>query len=71
MNTIRNKHCSDAVVKEWEHIILTANLVADEKLQKEYLDYHATQFEKWPESSKRLSAMQIFSNCCCSEMEDS
>jgi hypothetical protein len=47
------KHCSDTTtVKEWDHIILTANLVADPKKQKEYLNYHATQFEKWPEVSK-------------------
>lgn len=46
----KRKHCKDqTTTKEWEHIILTANLVEDEKLQKEYLDYHATQFEKWPE----------------------
>ena len=44
------KYCNDkATAKEWDHILLTANLVADEKLQKEYLNYHATQFEKWPE----------------------
>lgn len=47
------KYCADKTeAKEWDHIILTANLVADEKLQKEYLAYHATQFEKWPEVSK-------------------
>jgi L-rhamnose mutarotase len=39
-------------VKEWDNIILSANLVKDEKLQSEYLDYHKTQFEKWPELSK-------------------
>jgi len=49
----KTKHCTyKTVAKEWDHILLTANLVADEKLQKEYLDYHATQFEKWPEISK-------------------
>jgi L-rhamnose mutarotase len=37
---------------EWEHIILTANLVADTIKQREYLQYHATQFEQWPEISK-------------------
>ena len=47
------KHCGDsATAAEWDHVILTANLVADPKLQKEYLNYHATQFEKWPEVSK-------------------
>ncbi len=30
---------------------MTANLVADTTLQREYLDYHKTQFEKWPELS--------------------
>ncbi|MFL5811182.1 MAG: L-rhamnose mutarotase, partial [Flavisolibacter sp.] len=47
------QHCSDtATAHDWDHIIFTANLVADPKLQKEYLDYHATQFEKWPEVSR-------------------
>ena len=45
--------CSDtSTSREWEHIILTTNLVADVKKQKQYMDYHATQFEKWPEVSK-------------------
>ena len=43
-------HCNDrTVAAEWDHVLLTASLVADTKLQKEYVDYHATQFEKWPE----------------------
>ncbi|MBV4357506.1 L-rhamnose mutarotase [Pinibacter aurantiacus] len=47
------KHCGDTTsAKEWDNIILTANLVRDTALQREYLDYHATQFEKWPEVSK-------------------
>ncbi len=47
------KNCSDkSNAPELEHIVLTANLVADEQLQKEYLNYHAIQFEKWPEVSK-------------------
>jgi hypothetical protein len=47
------KKCNDNhSAKEWDHVFLTANLVADEKLQKEYMNYHATQFEKWPEVSK-------------------
>jgi len=47
------KHCPDkTVAKEWDHVILTANLVADKKLQQQYLDYHATQFEKWPDIAK-------------------
>jgi hypothetical protein len=47
------KYCGDkTTAKEWGHILLTANLVVDKKMQKEYLNYHATQFEKWPELSK-------------------
>lgn len=47
------KHCTDkTVAKEWDHILLSANLVTDPKMQQEYLDYHATQFEKWPELSR-------------------
>jgi hypothetical protein len=43
-------YCSDTSTrKEWQHILLTANLAENPKLQKEYMDYHATQFEKWPE----------------------
>ncbi|MCU7551908.1 L-rhamnose mutarotase [Chitinophagaceae bacterium LB-8] len=46
-------HCgNDPVAKVWDHVILTANLVEDTVLQKEYMDYHATQFQKWPEVSK-------------------
>ncbi len=49
----KKKHCSDkATAQAWDHIILTANLVADKKQQQEYLDYHATQFEKWPDIAK-------------------
>jgi hypothetical protein len=44
--------CGEAPgLKEKEYILLTANLVDDNKLQQEYLNYHATQFEKWPEVS--------------------
>lgn len=48
----REKNCGDKPIAEWDNIILSANLVKDEKMQKEYLDYHKTQFEKWPEISK-------------------
>lgn len=48
----RAKNCGDKPVAEWDDIILSANLVKDQKLQKEYLAYHKTQFEKWPEISK-------------------
>jgi L-rhamnose mutarotase len=47
------KYCTDkSIAKEWDHILLTCNLVADKKMKQEYLNYHATQFEKWPELSK-------------------
>ena len=38
-------------VAEWSNITLTANLVNNADLQKEYLDYHKTQFQQWPEVS--------------------
>jgi len=46
------KYCPDSTrVKEWTNILLTANLVNDTLLQKEYMQYHATQFQEWPEVS--------------------
>jgi L-rhamnose mutarotase len=45
--------CDDKTISnEWDNTLLTANLVKDSKLQKEYLDYHATQYQKWPEVAK-------------------
>ncbi len=35
-----------------KHIILTANLVAQPAKQQAYLDYHAKQFNEWPEVSQ-------------------
>src|SRR5204863_8249166 len=47
------QRCSDAkTAGEWEDIILTANLVKDKSMQQEYVNYHAIQFEKWPEVAK-------------------
>jgi hypothetical protein len=49
----RKQQCGNTgLVKEWDNIILTANLVNDHKLQQEYLNCHATQFKKWPEVAK-------------------
>jgi hypothetical protein len=49
----KTEQCSDkSVSSEWKHILLTANLVEDEKMQNEYLAYHKTQFEEWPEISQ-------------------
>lgn len=62
------ERCKDVkVASEWENIVLTANLVADEKMQKEYVDYHTTQFEKWPEIAKGFcnadfQQLQVFKN---------
>ncbi|WP_316810016.1 L-rhamnose mutarotase [Pedobacter heparinus] len=63
----RSTNCGQQEVKEWDNIILSANLVKDEKLQKEYLNYHATQFEKWPEVAKGFcdadfQQLRIFKN---------
>jgi hypothetical protein len=47
------KYCSDkTVAAKWDNIILSANLVNDPKMQQEYLNYHAMQFQKWPEVSQ-------------------
>ncbi|MDN3548420.1 L-rhamnose mutarotase [Mucilaginibacter aquaedulcis] len=49
----RKQQCGNMLLAdEWDNIILTANLVNDSKLQQEYLNYHATQFKKWPEVAK-------------------
>jgi len=46
----RKDYCKDSqTASEWENILLTANLVKDKLLQHEYLEYHRTQFQKWPE----------------------
>jgi hypothetical protein len=45
----RRQHCGNAdIAKEWDNILLTANLVDNPRMQQEYLQYHATQFKKWP-----------------------
>lgn len=60
--------CKDSKpASEWENIVLTANLVEDPKMQQEYLDYHTTQFEKWPEIAKGFcnadfQQLQVFKN---------
>ncbi|MBJ6110422.1 L-rhamnose mutarotase [Hymenobacter sp. BT523] len=43
-------YCSDkTTAKQWDNIVLTANLVKDPAKQQQYLNHHATQFQKWPE----------------------
>lgn len=57
--------CGDTVTaSEWDHYILTANLVEDKKKQKQYLDDHATQFEKWPEVAKGFCNAQFQQLLC-------
>ena len=51
-NFNREKLTGEKAASEWEHIIMTANLVNDTTLQNEYMEYHRTQLEKWPEISK-------------------
>jgi L-rhamnose mutarotase len=44
------KRCGNVqIAKDWDNIIMTVDLVKNPKMQQEYLDYHATQFQKWPE----------------------
>ena len=62
------QQCPDAVLaKDWEHIILTANLVKDTAMQRAYKEHHATQFKYWPEVSKgfcnaSFQQLQVFEN---------
>jgi L-rhamnose mutarotase len=62
------RDCGEQVApQKWKHYILTANLVRDTKLQKEYLDAHATQRQYWPEVSKGFcnagfQQLQLFRN---------
>ena len=64
----KNERCSDTkMASEWDHILLTANLVEDAQLQKEYIDYHTSQFEEWPEVAEGFcngdfQQLQIFKN---------
>lgn len=58
-NFNREKVSGEKPAKEWTHILLSANLVADTVKQKEYMEYHRTQFEKWPELSKGFSNAQF------------
>jgi len=52
-NFTRAERCGKVgLAKEWDNIILTANLVTDPKMQQEYLSYHKTQFQKWPQVSQ-------------------
>jgi L-rhamnose mutarotase len=42
--------CGDNTqAKQWTHTLMTANLAADTVMQQEYMKYHATQPEQFPE----------------------
>ena len=44
------KKCKGKIqAAQWSHTIMSANLVSDTVLQKEYMDYHARQAELFPE----------------------
>ncbi|MBO0356678.1 L-rhamnose mutarotase [Hymenobacter sp. BT186] len=45
----RSRCPNKATAKQWDNILLTCNLVEDKAKQQEYMQYHATQFEQWPE----------------------
>ncbi|MDN3670379.1 L-rhamnose mutarotase [Echinicola jeungdonensis] len=46
----REERCKNRTkADQWKDYLLTANLVEDQAKQREYLDYHKTQFEEWPE----------------------
>lgn len=52
-NFLREEGCPGSqVASEWEHFLLTVNLVDDKKLQEEYIGYHKTQYDEWPEVSE-------------------
>lgn len=45
----RKQHCGNAdIAKDWDNILLTADLVDNPRMEQEYLQYHKTQFKKWP-----------------------
>lgn len=50
----RSAHCgeTEGVPGNWDHVIMRANLVEDEKMQEEYMNYHQNQFDEWPEVSQ-------------------
>ena len=47
----KSLNCPDTITtpQPWNNYLLTANLVADTAFQQEYINYHVTQFEEWPE----------------------
>ena len=62
------RDCGEKIVEqELTHVLLTANMVADPKLQSEYLEAHATQRKLWPEVAQGFcnadfQRLQLFRN---------
>lgn len=63
------RHCTDdkAVSKAWDHVVLTASLVADTSMQQQYVAHHATLPEQWPEVEQgfcnaSFQQLQVFRN---------
>lgn len=54
-------HCAtdEVLLKETDHILLSANLVKNEQRQQEYLNYHKNQFGQWPEVSQGFCKAQF------------
>lgn len=45
----RQQHCGEAPVDDWDQVVWSTSLVADTAMQEEYMRYHRTQFDEWPE----------------------
>lgn len=63
----KNDCYNKTVAKEWDDIVLTANLIADENLPQDFSDYNAAQFEKWSQLSKdfctaNFEQLHVFEN---------
>ncbi|WP_447642944.1 MULTISPECIES: L-rhamnose mutarotase [Chitinophagaceae] len=64
----RKERCDDcSVADKWSHVVMTADLVANPKMQQAYIDAHNTQYEKWPEVAKgfcnaSFQQLQVFKN---------
>lgn len=49
----RTRCCGGAdIARNWDNILLSADLVADPKMQRQYLEMHAGQFKHWPDVAK-------------------
>lgn len=55
----RQQHCGEAPVEEWDQVVWSTSLVADTVMQEEYMQYHRTQFEEWPEVAEGFCRAQF------------